>query len=147
MQVFTTDAPCKLHVLGHDGHTLGVDGTQVGVLKEVDKVGLGCFLQCADSRRLEPKIALKVRGDLTHQALEGQLLDESVGALLELADLSQGHSARAVAVRLLDATSGRRLPLRKLGRALLRSHCREVLARCLATVGLAGSLLSASHGR
>ena len=30
----TTDAAGKLDVLGHDGDTLGVDGTQVGVLEE-----------------------------------------------------------------------------------------------------------------
>ncbi len=31
---FASDASRQLYVLRHDGNTLGVDGTQVGVLKE-----------------------------------------------------------------------------------------------------------------
>jgi len=31
------DAPREQHVLGHDGDTLGVDGAQVGVLKQPDE--------------------------------------------------------------------------------------------------------------
>ena len=36
---FPTDSPGKLDILGHDGDTLGMDGTQVSVLKESNKVG------------------------------------------------------------------------------------------------------------
>ena len=35
-----SDPPGQLDVLGHDGHSLGVDGTQVGVLKQADQVSL-----------------------------------------------------------------------------------------------------------
>ena len=35
-----TDPPGKLDVLWHDGDPLGVDGAQVGVLKQTNKVGL-----------------------------------------------------------------------------------------------------------
>ena len=45
----STDAAGKLDILGHDGDSLGVDGAQVGVFKETDKVGLGCLLQGHDS--------------------------------------------------------------------------------------------------
>ena len=31
------DPPGKLHVSGHDGHSLGVDGAEVGVLKQAGK--------------------------------------------------------------------------------------------------------------
>jgi len=34
----------ELDVLGHDGHSLGVDGAQVGVLEETNQVGLTGFL-------------------------------------------------------------------------------------------------------
>lgn len=34
----------QLDVLGHDGDTLGVDGAQVGVLKQADQVSLASFL-------------------------------------------------------------------------------------------------------
>ena len=38
-------------VLGHDGHTLGVDGAQVGVLGETNQVSLGSLLGCEHSSR------------------------------------------------------------------------------------------------
>ena len=41
-----TDTAGKLDVLWHDGDTLGVDGAQVGVLKETDQVGLASLLEC-----------------------------------------------------------------------------------------------------
>ena len=40
-----TDPPGQLDVLGHDGDTLGVDGAQVGVLKQTDQVGLAGLLK------------------------------------------------------------------------------------------------------
>ena len=42
---FTTNAAGKLNVLWHDGHTLGVDGCQVGVLKQANQVSLSCLLK------------------------------------------------------------------------------------------------------
>ena len=41
----TADSAGELHVLGHDGDTLGVDSAQVGVLEEADHVGLGGLLE------------------------------------------------------------------------------------------------------
>ena len=34
----STDPPGELDVLGHDGDSLGVDGAQVGVLKQTNKL-------------------------------------------------------------------------------------------------------------
>ena len=42
---FSSDSPSQLDILWHDGHTLGVDGAQVGVLEKTNEVGLGCFLK------------------------------------------------------------------------------------------------------
>ena len=39
------DPPGQLDVLWHDGHTLGVDGAQVGVLKQTNQVSLAGLLQ------------------------------------------------------------------------------------------------------
>ena len=44
-----TDPPGQLDVLGHDGDTLGVDGAQVGVLKEANQVSFRCLLKSLDS--------------------------------------------------------------------------------------------------
>ena len=101
-----TDAAGKLDVLGHDGHTLGVDGAQVGVLEEANKVGLSGLLQGKDGRSLEAEVGLEVLGDLADQALEGQLADEKLGGLLVAADLAEGHGSRAVSVGLLHTSGG-----------------------------------------
>ena len=73
-----TLSPGQLDVLGHDGDPLGVDGTQVGVLEESDKVGLAGFLQGHHGRALEPEVGLEVLSDFPHQALERQLNKTSV---------------------------------------------------------------------
>ena len=45
-------------------------------------------------------------GGDTHQALEGQLADQEVGAPLVLADFAQCHRASPVPVWLLDCSNG-----------------------------------------
>ena len=107
LRALATDAAGQLDVLGHDGDALGVDGAQVGVLEEGDQVRLGGLLQRKDGLGAEAQVVLEVLGDFAHQALEGQLADQQVRRLLVLADLAQGDRARAVAVGLLDAASGR----------------------------------------
>jgi hypothetical protein len=39
-----SDSARQLHVAGHDGDALGVQGAQVGVFEEADEVGLGRLL-------------------------------------------------------------------------------------------------------
>ncbi len=131
-----TDAACQLDVLGHDGHALGVDGAQVGVLKQAHQVRLGSLLQRQHGGALEAQVGLEVLGNLTHQALEGQLADEQLRGLLVLADLTQGHCAGPVAMGLLHTAGG--------GRGLARGLGGQLLAGRLATGGLAGGLLGAS---
>ena len=77
---------------GHDGHPLGVDGAQVGVLEDPDQVGLGGLLQCENGARLKAQVGLEVLSDLPHKALERQLADEQLGRLLVAADLAQRNS-------------------------------------------------------
>ncbi len=93
LSALATDAAGQLDVLGHDGHALGVDGCQVGVLEQAHQVGLGCLLQGQDGRGLEAQVGLEVLGDLPDQPLEGQLADEQLSGLLVLADLTQGDGA------------------------------------------------------
>ena len=91
-----TDAAGQLDVLGHDGHTLGVDGSQVGVLEQTHQIGLSSLLQGQDGTALEAQVGLEVLGNLTHQALEGQLADQQLRALLVLANLTQSHGTGTV---------------------------------------------------
>ena len=132
-----TDAAGELDVLGHDRNALGVDGTEVGVLKEPDKVGLRRLLESEDGRGLEAKVGLDILGDLTDETLEGRLADEKVCTLLVLTNLAEGDGAGTEAMRLLDASGSGGRDTGGLGG--------EVLAGSLATGGLAGSLLRARH--
>ncbi len=45
LSTLTTNAAGKLDVLGHDGDSLSVNGSQVGVLKQANQVGLSCLLE------------------------------------------------------------------------------------------------------
>ena len=57
----TAEAAGKLDVLGLDGDTLGVDGAQVGVLKEGDEISFGSLLEGHDCGRLEAEVGLEIR--------------------------------------------------------------------------------------
>ena len=107
LSALTTDAAGELDVLWHDGHTLGVDGSQVGVLEQTNQVCLSGLLQSQNGGALEAEVGLEVLSNLTHQTLEGQLADEQLSGLLVLADLTQGHGTRAVSVGLLHTSSSR----------------------------------------
>ena len=137
LSTLSTDTAGKLYVLGHDGHTLGVDGTQVGVLEQTDQVSLASLLQGHDGGGLETKVSLEVLSDLSHQALEGQLADEQLGGLLVPPDLSQGHGSGPVPMWLLDASGSRG--------ALASSLGGQLLAGSLTSGRFTCSLLSTSH--
>ena len=132
LDALATDATGQLDVAGHDGHALGVDGAQVGVLEEANQVGLSSLLQGQHGGALEAEVGFELLGDLADEALEGQLADQQVRGLLELADLTQSHGTGAVAVGLLHAAGS--------GGGLASGLGGQLLARGLATGGLTGGL-------
>lgn len=77
-----------------------VQSQQVALFKQTRHIVFRCLLQGADGRRLETKISLVFCRRLTDQALERQLLQQQVGALLIPANFPQGHGSRAPPVRL-----------------------------------------------
>ena len=131
------DAARELDVLRHDRHALGVDCAQVGVLEQCHEVRLRRLLQSHEGMRLEAPVVLEVLGDLTHEALEGELADQEIRALLVLADLAQGDGAGPEAFGLLDTASR--------GGGLAGGLGREGLAGRLAAGGLARGLLGTGH--
>ena len=133
----SADTAGQLDVLGHDGDTLGVDGAQVGVLEEADQVSLAGLLQSHDGGALEAQVGLEVLGDLTDEALEGQLADQQLGALLVTTDLTESHGTGPVPVGLLDTPGG--------GRGLASGLGGQLLARSLSSGRLAGCLLGTGH--
>jgi hypothetical protein len=103
------NAAGQLHVLRHDGATLGMDGAQLRILIHPNQVGLGGFLKGQDGSGLNPHVHCAVpKGlhDLSDQPLKGKLANEKIWGLLVLADLSQGDCARPVAV-LSNVARGR----------------------------------------
>ena len=86
-----SDATSKLNVLGHDCDSLGMDGCQVGVLKQADQVSLSCLLESQNSAGLESQVSLEVLCNLTDKPLERQLPDQELCGLLVLPDLTQSH--------------------------------------------------------
>ena len=134
-----TDSPGQLDILGHDGNPLGMDGAQVGILKEGNQVSLAGFLKSSHSRALETQVSLEVLGNFTNQTLEWELADEKLSGLLVTTDLTESHSSRLVTVRLLHSTSGRGTLASGLGG--------ELFPWGLASSRLASSLLGTSHCR
>ncbi len=137
LRALTTETAGELNVLGLDGDSLGVDGSQVGVFKETNEVGLGGFLEGTNGRGLESEIRLEVLGNLTNEALEGELSNEELSRLLVATDFSESDSSGLVSVGLLDTSSG--------GGRFTGSLGGELLSGSLSSSGLAGSLLGSGH--
>ena len=104
----STDSAGQLNVLGHDGDALGVDGAQVGVFKQTNKVSLASFLKSHHSRALETQIGLEILSDFSHKTLEGKLADQQLGGFLVTTDLTKCDCTRPVTMRFLDSTGCRR---------------------------------------
>jgi hypothetical protein len=133
LSALATDATGQLHVLGHNSHTLGVDGAEVGILEQADEVGLAGFLKSHDGRSLEAKIGLEILSNLTHQTLKRRTTNEKLGGLLVLADLAKSDSAGAETGLLTG-----------LG-LIASSFGGKLLARSLGASALAGGLLGSRH--
>ena len=103
LSTLATDSSGQLDVFRHDGDSLGVDGAQVRIFEKTDQVCLASLLQGHDGRALETQIGLEVLCDFTDQALEGQLADKQLGALLVTTDLTKSDGAGPVAMRLLHS--------------------------------------------
>ncbi|GAB2284454.1 hypothetical protein Dimus_018905 [Dionaea muscipula] len=102
----SSNPPSKLDILRHNRNPLSMNGTQVCILKDTNKVSLGGLLEGGDSGALEPEIGFEVLSDLPHQPLEREFPDQELRALLVLPDLPQRHRPWAEPVGFLH-TAGR----------------------------------------
>ena len=135
LRALATDAAGQLDVLGHDGDALGVNGAEVGVLKDRREVSLRRLLQRRECMGLEPQLPADEFRHLTHKALEREPADEELRRLLVTTDLTKSDRPRPVAMIVLllnDHHSG------------LGSH---ILPRrsVVGAMGFACSLLGACH--
>lgn len=100
----TTDTTCQLNVLRHDGDTVRMDSTQIGILEETNQVSLSSLLQSHDSRRLESQVGLEILSDFTDQPLERQLSNQQLSGSLVSSDFTKGNSSWSVSSWLLNTT-------------------------------------------
>ena len=134
---FSTDPPCQLDILWHNGDTFSVDSAQVGIFEKTNQVSLRCFLESHYSRTLESEISLEVLGDFTNKTLERQFSDEELGGFLVSSDFTKGNSTRSVTMWLLDSTSS--------WCWLSCSFCGQLFSWSLASSGFSCSLLGSCH--
>ena len=111
-----------------------MDSAQICVLEKTHHECFASLLKCKYRLRLESKIALVVRGNLSHESLEGQFSNEQLCALLELSDFSESHSTWPKSMRLLDCAHGTHI-------ALINGGC-----RCCLPCSLVGYVLSGRFG-
>jgi hypothetical protein len=81
--------PSKHHVPGHHGDMLCMNGAQVGVLKQSNKVSFQSLLEGKYSRALEMTVWLEILSNLSYQTLEWRLAKQRVSRLLVSLDLSK----------------------------------------------------------
>ena len=84
---FAADAPGQLHVLGHYGDPLRMEGAQVGVLEELNEMHLGSLLKREQRRRLKSHVLFHFLRNLANESLERRFSNEQVGRSLVPADL------------------------------------------------------------
>ncbi len=116
-----------------------MNSAEIGVLEEPHKVSLCGFLESGHGGALESEIGLEVLSDFTDQALEWELSDQELCALLVLSDLTECHGTWPEPVGLLHSSGSRSGLTSGLGG--------QLLPWSLASGGLASGLLGASHCR
>ena len=106
MESLTSDSSSQFKVLLLHSDSAGMDGAQVGIFEEADKVHLSSFLDSQESLGLESDLDVNTLCDGSHKTLEGCSQEEEVGALLVSLDLSDSDGAwpEADLPLLLDAS-------------------------------------------
>jgi len=138
----STNTASQLDILWHDSDTLGVDSTQVGVLKQSNEVSLTGLLESTNGSRLEPEISFEILSNFSHKTLEGQLPDEELSGLLVSSDLTESNGSWPVSVGLLHSSGGwSGLPGSLGGQLLPWSLSSSGLTCCLLSTGHASCLI------
>ena len=133
----TSDSSGELHILWHDGNSLGVDGTEVGVLEKTNHVSLRSLLESKDGGGLESQVGLEIVGNLSNESLERKFSNEELSRFLELSDLSKSDGTWSKSVWSLDSTG-----LWGLTLGLLMGN---VLSWSLGSGILSSGMLGSSH--
>lgn len=81
----------QLKITWHHDYTFGMHRAEVAVLKHMDKMCLHGFLQCLYQKWWKPQVLHNIIRDFTHQMSAWQSLNEQLGGLLLVPDLTE-HS-------------------------------------------------------
>ena len=98
----SSDSSGELHILWHDGNSLGVDSAEVGVFEKSDHVSFSGFLEGKDGVGLESQVGFEVGGNFSDNSLERKLSNEEFSGFLVLSDHSEGDGSWSESVGLLD---------------------------------------------
>ena len=108
LEALSTDAPRELHVLLHDGDSIGVNRAEISILEESGQVTLSSFLEGEKGVGLEAELTINAVADGSDEPLEGGLGEKELSGLLILLDLTESDSTGSESELLLHATLGRR---------------------------------------
>jgi hypothetical protein len=72
------DSASEVKILCHNGDSLSVNGTEIGVLEETDKIGLGSLLEGKHGLALESNVLLELSSNFSDKPLERKLSDEKI---------------------------------------------------------------------
>ena len=137
LSLFTTDSSCQEQITRHDGDSLCMNSTQVGIFKQRNQVCLRCFLKSKNCIGLESQIWFVVLSNFSHQSLERQLSNQQFSRFLVLSDFSERYSTRLISVWLFESS------LRRC--SFTSSFCSQLLSwsfsSCRFTSGMFGTCL------
>lgn len=86
----STNASCQLHILGHDGNSLSVNGTQIGIIEQIHQMRFRRRLQCQNGRSLPSKGRFILRHlNFSYQTRKREPAQQQVGGILVRPNLLQ----------------------------------------------------------
>jgi len=69
LSTLSSNTTSQLNIFGHDGHSLGVDSAQVGILEQANQIRFCGLLQGQNGGRLESKVAFEILHEPRFSAL------------------------------------------------------------------------------
>lgn len=92
----TPNPPRQLDILLHNCNPLGVNGTQIRILKQMHQKRLGRLLQRLNRLTLPPQLSTRghrAHGDFSDESRKGKFEQQQIGGALVFADLAECRAA------------------------------------------------------
>lgn len=86
----SSNTTCQLQILGHDGNSLSVNRTQIGIFKESHQMRFRSLLKGQNGSCLPAKgNATHGHLNFSHQPSKGKFANEQIGGALKFANLAE----------------------------------------------------------